>query len=58
MLSLWQSGHLKKNCPMLTSTKSMGKSVGQPRVVVPGTGKTVGRPSGSIKSVVGSSFGT
>ena len=53
-----QSGNLKKNCPMLTSTASAGQTLGQPRALAVSSGRAAGRHSGSVKSAARSSSRT
>ena len=42
---------------MSNATASMGQTLGQPRTLTVSSGRAAGRPSGSIKSVTGSSSG-
>ena len=42
---------------MSNATASMGQTLGQPRTLTVSSGRAAGRPSGSIKSVAGSSSG-
>ena len=53
-----QSGHLKKNCPKLTSTASAGQSLRQSRALVQGFDRTVERYLISARIAAGSSFET
>ena len=42
---------------MSNTTASVGQTLSKPRVLAVSLGRIVGRPSGSVKSVVGSSLG-
>ena len=41
---------------MLNATASVGQTLGQPRALAVSLGRVAGRPSGSVKSVAGSSL--
>ena len=53
-----QIGHVKKFCSMSNTTALVGQTRGQPRALALSSGRTVGKPSGSIKSAIESSLGT
>ena len=40
---------------MSNATSSVGQTLGQPRALAVSSGRTAGRPSGSVKSTAGSS---
>ena len=53
-----QTGHVKKYCPLLSNTGSVGQSLVQPSTSVQSFGRLAVRSAGLSRSMVGSSFGT
>ena len=53
-----QTGHVKKYCPLLSNTGSVGQSLEQPRTLVQSFGRSIVRPTGSSRLMASSSFKT